>query len=75
MPPLMDARQFELLLSFHPRISSEKVKAALEDVLVNGCSQSDAADRQGLHKGQLSLALKNIRKTENTVRALAPFYI
>ncbi|HBC5825667.1 TPA: adhesin biosynthesis transcription regulatory family protein [Escherichia coli] len=74
LPGKVDGIQFLLLVEISS-IHSEKVIQALGDYLVYGYSRKEACDRHSVSLSYFSITLKRLRKINQAVYLLAPFYI
>ncbi|EIY5162720.1 transcriptional regulator [Klebsiella variicola] len=74
LPGKVDDIQFFLLIDISS-IHSEKVIQALGDYLVYGYSRKEACIRHNVSLSYFSYSLKRLRKINQTVSFLAPFYI
>ncbi|CAD6177056.1 major pilu subunit operon regulatory protein PapB [Escherichia coli] len=73
VPGRVDDIQFLLLVEISS-IHSEKVIRALKDHLVDGYSRKEACDRHNVSVSYFSGALKRLKKVNQAVSWLVPYY-
>ncbi|MJN97651.1 transcriptional regulator [Salmonella enterica subsp. enterica] len=70
----IDDIQFALLIEISS-IHSEKVILSLKDYLVYGYTRKEACDRHNVSLSYFSCALKRLKKVNQAVSWLAPYYV
>ncbi|WP_237584591.1 adhesin biosynthesis transcription regulatory family protein, partial [Cronobacter muytjensii] len=73
-PGSMSEGHFEILLSLTP-INSQKVKLALKDYFVDGCTRKKACDRNNVSQGYFSISMRKVMQTNRLVASIAEFYM
>ncbi|HAV1607795.1 TPA: transcriptional regulator [Enterobacter hormaechei subsp. steigerwaltii] len=74
LPGSMSEDHFEILISLTP-INSQKVRLALKDYFVDGCTRKKACDRNNVSQGYFSISLRKVMQTNRLVASIAELYL
>ncbi|WP_425364768.1 PapB/FocB family fimbrial expression transcriptional regulator [Escherichia coli] len=56
-------------------INSPKVRLALKDYFVDGCTRKKACERNNVSQGYFSISMQKVMQTNRLVASIAGFYI
>ncbi|TGH36351.1 PapB/FocB family fimbrial expression transcriptional regulator [Escherichia coli] len=70
----MSENHFEILLSLTP-INSQKVRLALKNYFVDGCTRKKTCERNNVSQGYFSISMRKVMQTNRFVASIAEFYI
>ncbi|EFC4474861.1 PapB/FocB family fimbrial expression transcriptional regulator [Escherichia coli] len=56
-------------------INSPKVRLALKDYFVDGCTRKKACERNNVSQGYFSISMRKVMQTNRLVASIAGFYI